>query len=127
DGLLAAATWPEAEDALVDEDAEAAVERQFAAVVEVRRWRDEVNVPPGPRLPARLEAPGYEELADGIALLARLEWSPNGDEPVAAVPIPGGAVAVLASEAVDLEADRRRREEQRRTLEAEIERAEAKL
>src|SRR4051794_11765289 len=126
-GLLAATSWPEADEGLVDADAEAAVERQFAAVVEVRRWRDEVKVPPGPRLPARLEAPGYEELADGIALLARLEWSPNGDEAVATVPIPGGAVAVLASEAVDLEADRKRREAARRTLLAEIERAERKL
>src|SRR3954453_21380099 len=50
DGLLGAASWPDADDALVDEEAEAAVERQFAAVVEVRRWRDQVKVPPGPRL-----------------------------------------------------------------------------
>ena len=43
------------------------------------------------------------------------------------VPIPGGAVAVLASEAVDLEADRKRREQQRQTLLGEISRAEGKL
>src|SRR5215212_8074937 len=59
-GLLGGASWPEDDAALVDEEAEAAVARQFAAVQEVRRWRDKVNVPPGPRLPARLEAPGYE-------------------------------------------------------------------
>src|SRR3712207_3747487 len=76
---------------------------------------------------ARLDAPGYEELADGIALLARLDWSPNGGEAGAAVPIPGGAVAVLASEAVDLEADRKRRDAQRASLEGEIRRAEGKL
>jgi valyl-tRNA synthetase len=127
DTLLAADDWPEAHDELIDEAAEEAVERQFAAVQAMRAWRDAVKVPPGPRLPARLEAEGYEELADGIALLARLEWSPNGDEAVAMVPIPGGAVAVLASEAVDLEADRERRAKQRQTLEAEIERAEGKL
>jgi valyl-tRNA synthetase len=125
--LLAAAEWPAAHAELVDEAAEHAVERQFAAVQAVRAWRDAVRVPPGPRLPARLEAEGYDELADGIALLARLEWSPNGDEAVAQVPIPGGAVAVLASESVDLEADRERREQQRKTLEAEIRRAEDKL
>src|SRR3954462_6600158 len=113
--LPAAARWPEVDEALVDAAAEEAVERQFAAVRAVRAWRDEVRVPPGPRLPARLEAEGYDELADGIALLARLEWSPNGGEAVAAVPIPGGAVAVLASEAVDPEADRRRRGETRKT------------
>src|SRR4051812_11364446 len=123
DGLLAATSWPEADEGLVDADAGAAGGRQFAAGVEGRRWRDEVKVPPGPRLPARLEAPGYEELADGIALLARLEWSPNGDEAVATVPIPGGAVAVLASDVVDLDAARERKEATRRHLEAEIKRA----
>src|SRR4051794_27749962 len=127
EGLLAASRWPEVDEALVDADAERAVARQFAAVQAVRAWRDAVNVPPGPRLPARLEAPGYDEIADGIALLARLDWSANGDEAVAMVPIPGGAVAVLASEAVDLEADRKRREQQRQTLVAEIRRAEGKL
>jgi valyl-tRNA synthetase len=127
EGLLAASSWPEVDDALADAGAEQAVARQFAAVREVRAWRDKVGVPPGPRLPARLEAPGYDELADGIALLARLEWGANGDEAVAMVPIPGGAVAVLASDAVDLEADRKRREQQRQSLLGEIKRAEGKL
>jgi valyl-tRNA synthetase len=126
-GLLAASPAPEPHPELVDRVAEDAVERQFAAVQALRGWRQAVGVPPGPRLPARLEADGYEELADGIALLARLEWSANGDEPVAMVPIPGGAVAVLASEAVDVEADRERRARQRGALESEIARAESKL
>jgi valyl-tRNA synthetase len=125
--LLAAAPWPEAHPDRVDAEAEDAVERQFAAVRELRNWRQQVGVPPGPRLPARLEADGYDELADGIALLARLEWSANGDEAVATIDIPGGAVAVLASDAVDLDADRKRREQRRETLEAEIRRAESKL
>src|SRR3954453_12786736 len=127
DGLLAASDWPAAHADLVDEAAEHAVEGQFAAVQAVRAWRDAVRVPPGPRLAARLEADGYDELADGIALLARLEWGANGDEAVAMVPIPGGAVAVLASDAVDLEADRKRREQQRQSLLGEIKRAEGKL
>src|SRR3954470_1361098 len=50
--LLAAAHWPEVDEALVDAAGEEAVERQFAAVRAVRAWRDEVRVPPGPRLPA---------------------------------------------------------------------------
>src|SRR3954471_19979486 len=127
DGLLAAARLPEPHGGLIDPAAEEAVERQFAAVTALRGWRQAVGMPPGPRLPARLEAEGYDELADGIALLARLEWSADGDEAVAMVPIPGGAVAVLASESVDLEADRERRAQQRKTLEAEIRRAEGKL
>jgi valyl-tRNA synthetase len=84
-------------------------------------------VPPGPRLPARLDASGYEELAAGIALLARLEWSEDGGDAVADVTIPGGTVAVLASDAVDLDANRKRVEKERENLQAEIRRAEGKL
>src|SRR4051794_747373 len=128
EGLLAASRMPDVDDAWIDAEAEAAVERQFDAVRAMRGWRDAVGVPPGPRLPARLEADGYDELADGIALLARMDFSSaNGGDAVATVPIPGGAVAVLASEAVDLEADARRREQQRATLQGEIKRAEGKL
>jgi valyl-tRNA synthetase len=126
-GLLADSPQPEVDEGLIDPAAEEAVGRQFAAVQALRAWRDAVRVPPGPRLPARLEAEGYDELADGIALLARLEWSPNGDEAVATVQIPGGAVAVLANDAVDVEAGRKREEQQRANLEGEIKRAEGKL
>src|SRR5439155_19037597 len=84
EGLLVGSRWPDVDESLLDAEAEAAVERQFAAVQAVRAWRDAVRVPPGPRLPARLDAPGYEQLADGIALLARLEWSPDRGDAVAA-------------------------------------------
>jgi valyl-tRNA synthetase len=125
--LLAAAPFPAPDDALLDLEAEAAVERQFEAVQAVRGWRQAVGVPPGPRLPARLDAAGYGDIAAGIALLARLELSADGGEAVATIPVPGGAVAVLRSEAVDLEAHARRLAEQRATLESEIQRAEGKL
>jgi len=125
--LLAAAPYPAADDALLDPEAEAAVERQFEAVQAVRGWRQAVGVPPGPRLPARLDAAGYDDIAAGIALLARLELSADGADAVATIPVPGGAVAVLRSEAVDLEAHARRLAEQRATLESEIRRAEGKL
>ena len=41
--------------------------------------------------------------------------------------VPGGAVAVLASDAVDTEAEAKRTAERRRVLEGEIARAEGKL
>ena len=41
--------------------------------------------------------------------------------------VPGGNVAVLASDAVDLDAERHRARERARTLRAEIARAEGKL
>jgi valyl-tRNA synthetase len=56
-----------------------------------------------------------------------VEWSPDGGEPVASVAVPGGAVAVQASSAVDMEAEARRAAERRALLEAEIGRAESKL
>ena len=59
--------------------------------------------------------------------MARVEWSADGGEPVASVAVPGGSVAVLASSAVDLEAEARRAAERRAHLEGEIARAEGKL
>ena len=78
-------------------------------------------------MPARLDAAGYERVADHVARLARFEFSANGDEPVATVGVPGGIVAVLASDAVDLEAEKRRARRARRRARKEITRAEGKL
>ena len=66
-------------------------------------------------------------MAEHVARLARFEFSSNGDEPVATVGVPGGNVAVLASEAVDLEAEKRRAAERREVVLKEIARAEGKL
>jgi valyl-tRNA synthetase len=126
-GLLMAQRHPEPDPALVDPDAEAAVGRAIAAVQELRGWRDRVGAAPGAVVPARLEAEGYDGTAAHVARLARVEFVEDGGEPVAAVAIPGGAVAVLASEAVDPDAEARRREERAGLLRKEIARAEGKL
>jgi valyl-tRNA synthetase len=127
EGLLMARRWPAADDALIDPDAEADVARAIAAVQELRGWRDRIGAAPAAVLPARLEAGGYDRTAEHVARLARVEWSPDGGDPAAAVPVPGGAIAVLPSAAVDLGAAARRLEERRGWLEAEIARAEKKL
>ena len=62
-----------------------------------------------------------------MARLARFEFSENGGDPVATVGVPGGNVAVLASDAVDLEAERRRARERADRVRGEIKRAEGKL
>ena len=67
-----------------------------------------------------------------MARLARLELRSGtsdggGGEPIASVAVPGGAVQILASEAFDAAELEHRRTERRRTLEAEIGRAELKL
>jgi valyl-tRNA synthetase len=127
DGLLMVRRYPEFDAALVDEAAEVDVGRAIAATQELRGWRDRVGAAAGKLVPARLEAAGYDSTAGHVARLARVEWSADGGEPVATVGVPGGNVAVLASEAVDLEAAARRSEAQRATLEKEIARAEGKL
>ena len=108
DGLLMVAPWPAPDDALLDEAAEAELARAIAAVQELRAWRDRVGAAPGRALEARLEASGYERTADAVARLARVEWTENGTAPIATVPVPGGNVAVLESDAVDTEAEAKR-------------------
>jgi valyl-tRNA synthetase len=127
DGLLMVHRYPEPDDALRDEAAEADVRRAIAATQELRGWRDRVGAAAGKAVPARLEAEGYDSTAEHIARLARVEWSADGSEPVATVGVPGGSVLVLASETVDLEAAAKRAEAQRAALEKEIARAEGKL
>jgi valyl-tRNA synthetase len=127
DGLLMGAPWPEPDEALVDPEAEAAVGRAIAAVQELRGWRDRVSAAAGATLPARLDAEGYDATAEHVARLARVSFSADGGEPVASVAVPGGTVAVFASDAVDLEAEARRARARRAELESEIARAEGKL
>jgi valyl-tRNA synthetase len=127
-GLLASGL-PEASPAAVDEGAEAAVGRVIEAVQALRGWRDFAGVKAAATVPARLAAEGYEETGEHLARLARVAWAaePDGAEPVASVPVPGGAIEILPSTDVDMEGAERRLAAARTKLEAEIERAERKL
>jgi valyl-tRNA synthetase len=123
--LLAGAVRAAPGGAVVDEDAEAALERVIAATQAVRSWRNEVGVLPGVTIAARLEADGYAELAPLLARIARLELRGGSDAAVAGVAIPGGVLAIL--EGVDLAAHTERRARERARLVAEVERVRAKL
>jgi valyl-tRNA synthetase len=127
EGLLMAHRWPEADESLIDAEAEAEMGRAIAAVQELRGWRDRIGAAPAAVLPARLDAGGYERTAELVARLARCAWSPDGGDPAATVAVPGGTIAVLPSDAVDLGAAARRIDERRGWLESEIARAEKKL
>jgi valyl-tRNA synthetase len=127
EGLLMGGAWPAADESLIDPAAEAELGRAIAAVQELRGWRDRIGAAPAAVLPARLEASGYEQTAAHVARLARCEWSRDGAEPAATIAVPGGAIAVLQSDAVDLGAAARRIAERRAWLDGEIERAERKL
>jgi valyl-tRNA synthetase len=118
-----------------DEDAERALAAAIEAVQALRGWRDGVGAPAGARIPARLEANGYEQTAAHVARLARFELAEasgeNGSHQptlnAATIAIPGGSVIVHASDAVDLGAAERKLSKRRETLEAEIARCEGKL
>jgi valyl-tRNA synthetase len=129
-GLLAVSDWPTADAARFDEPAEAQLERVIEAVSALRRYRDEVGAKAGAAVRGRLVADGYDDVRDQIARLARFEWveegSPDGDV-LATVPIPGGGVQVLPSDAFDAGEARARIEKRREQLRAEVERAERKL
>jgi valyl-tRNA synthetase len=125
--LLMGHRWPTTDPALRDVETEAEVARAIVATQALRAWRDGVGAAPGARVPARLDAAGYERVAEHVARLARFEFSTNGDEPVATVGVPGGSVLVMASDAVDLEAEKRRAAERAGVLQKEIKRAEGKL
>jgi len=127
-GLLAAGL-PAAPAMPVDERAEASVGRVIEAVQALRGWRDFAGVRAAATVPARLAAEGYDETGEHVARLARLAFVavPDGSEPVASVPVPGGAIEILPSDDVDLQDAERRVAARRSKLEAEIERAERKL
>jgi valyl-tRNA synthetase len=117
EGLLAQARRAPADDALRDPGAEAEVERLIATVRAIRAWRESANV----REPLAAGAEGFDATRDALARLARLEWGDPGPEPLE---IEG---VLIAAPAVDAEAVEAKRAEERARLQAEIDRAEAKL
>jgi valyl-tRNA synthetase len=129
-GLLAVAEFPAADRSRFDEQAEAELARVIEAVPGLRRYRDEVGAKPSATVRGHLAAEGYDACAAHMARLARFEWVDGADvdgDVVATVPIPGGGVQVLPSDAFDSGEARRRIEKNRAGLVAEIERAEKKL
>jgi valyl-tRNA synthetase len=132
EGLLAARQASPPADgpgAARDEAAERELAAAIAAIHALRGWRDGIGAPAGARIPARLEASGYEGTAAHVERLARLDLAPVGGTSSASlsIAIPGGAVVVYASDGVDLGAAERKLAERRTTLEAEIARCEGKL
>jgi valyl-tRNA synthetase len=124
-GMLAAGI--EGAPSPVDETAEASLDRVIKAIQALRAWRDFAEVKAAAMLPARLSADGYDDTEDHLGRLARLSLQADGGDPVVAVPIPGGAVELLASPDLDLGAAERKRESRRVKLEHEVEALKRKL
>jgi valyl-tRNA synthetase len=129
EGLLAGRQAQPHDATARDEGAEQAIGAAIEAVQALRGWRDGVGAPAGARIPARLEASGYEQTGEHVARLARLDLD-GGDADAATaatIAIPGGTIRILASDAVDLGAAERRIADRRATLQEEVARCEAKL
>jgi valyl-tRNA synthetase len=122
-GLLAVAPWPEADDSLLDAEAEAEMGRVREIVTVIRRLRDEAGIKPAVKLLASSDLD--RTLSEHIANLARLDLSGNGGDPVATVG--GGAVRILASGDLDADAFQERIAARRAKLADEIARIEKKL
>jgi valyl-tRNA synthetase len=130
DGLLAAGrVGGDSEQPPRDERAEATVARVIEAVQALRGWRDLAGIKAGAMVPARLAAVGYEDTGEHLARLARVSFTEDGAgiEPVASVPVPGGAVEILPSDELDPEEAQQRTEAKRAKLHQEIDRATQKL
>jgi valyl-tRNA synthetase len=128
-GLLAAADWPEANDAAIDERAEEEVGRLIDAITAVRRFREDLAVKPSALLRGHFTTAGYEWMTGPLARLARVEVvddGTNGDV-LATVSLPGGGLQLLPSADLDVEEAKRQLAAKREFLAAEIERAEKKL
>jgi valyl-tRNA synthetase len=126
EGLLAAQQVSPPSQALMDSDAEAAVDGAIAAVTAVRAWREGAGARPSSPLTARIEG-DLEAVAPLVARLARLELSTDGAAPVASLPVPGGTVNLLDTGGADPEEARRKVDAERDRLRQEIARAEGKL
>jgi valyl-tRNA synthetase len=124
DGLLA--EQQQTAPGATDDDAE----REVAAVIDtiraLRTWRESVRVPPRIEIRGVLNGGAGQESSALIGRLCRFTWE-DGGEPAATVPVPGGVVEVLETEGLDLGAAERKKDDERKRLDAEIARLEKKL
>ena len=119
-GHLVVHAFPEADESLVDPEAEAEVQESIELTRRLRAWRDLVEAPAATVLPARAEEAEPREF---VGRLARFEFGEDGGEPIAAI----GSVKVLASAEVDGDAVSARLEARREELRSEVARAEGTL
>jgi valyl-tRNA synthetase len=120
EGHLAVHPFPEADPALVDEEAEAEVGAAIELTRRLRAWRELAGVPVASVLPGSVDGGAPQEF---VGRLARFDLSAEGGDPIASI----GRVQVLASDQVDASAVGERLEARRAELRSEVERGERKL
>jgi len=120
EGHLAVHPFPEADESLLDGEAETEVERGIELTRRLRAWRDMVEAPAATQISARFEG---EPPAEFVGRLSRFRFDRDGDGQIAAV----GPVRVLASPEIDAEAVTARLAKRREEVRSEVARAEGKL
>ncbi len=134
-GALMMARWPEAEESLLDDEAERRMALVMGLVRAVRNRRAEYNVTPGKRIPALIAAGEEAEWLDAqrplLSSLAKLDAA--NLTVAAAVEPPSQAATVVVGETVcylplaalvDLEAERARLSKELAAIEGRIARSE---
>ncbi len=120
-GHLAVHPFPEADESLLDAEAEKRMRAGIELTRRLRAWRDLVEAPAATVLAARAEGVEPQEF---VGRLARVDFTNrDGSDSVAAV----GPVKILASAEIDAEAVAARLEARREELRSEVARAEGKL
>ncbi len=135
DGHLAVRRFPQADDSLLDEQAEREVETAIEATRRLRRYRDILGVPAAARLSGRLVPAGkregetYERALGTIQRLARLdlELADGSHDFGLVLTVPGATIELLPSEALDPQQARSRLGAHLEELRAEAARARGKL
>jgi len=136
-GLLASATWPRADDALLDEEAEHQFSLVQAVVGAVRTIRAEYHVPPGatlstavaPASPAALQGLNAEQQTiQRLAKLSELTVVEAAEGVGGHAVLPdGSAVFVPLGEAIDVQQECERLRAELQRLDAQLERVSKKL
>jgi valyl-tRNA synthetase len=129
---LVVAPWPSAEPTHWDPAAEARIAAVREVVTEIRRFRAEQGLPPGRRVPAKIEY--VAETTDGlleheahIRALARLDAAGEGFVPTASLNVKGVNVVVDLHGVIDVAAERARLEKDLAAARKEHDTALAKL
>ena len=107
-GQLVVRKFPEVRSDLIDEAAEEEIGAVIEATRRLRSYRNIIGVPAAARIPARLVPASdagaiYEGARVTLERLARFDFADDGDGAGLRVAIPGAAVELLQSEAVDID------------------------
>ena len=130
--------WPEADPALIDDEAERLMGAIMESIKAVRNMRAEVNVPPGKKVPATMlvaadlkagveDNANYIHLMGGISELTVLDDSAAKPENAMATVVSGIEVYLPLAGLIDVEKETARLNKELAAIDKELSRVEGKL